>query len=392
MRTIINFCKALMRDPLLWGACALLAVGTLMPAVVPSRAHGIADQRSEIEQRHNAITKEIANGGYAATDDPGAALQLSKARAEGEALAATDSRSFYEAAAEVARIDLEEIKKGYLSYDELVARADFEYSRAMADYGKAAPASSTSELTLFEGATVSVAYLPSVAWFLPVLILVARALAKSQEGHLFEAPTRSAGGRAALVFAPLAAGAVAIPLAVLVPALVLFGVMNGIGGAAQPITYVVGKNVEITTMGTALGLTLLFIMLSSLFLAALATLFFRLTGQPAVGVAGAALVAALPMFSGYFDASGPLAGTIAFLPSTYCAPASFIPSAGFTSYLVMQCQADINPVAGAAGLLTGTALLLVASALADRLALPRLALPRLTSPRPTHRRRKAPSC
>lgn len=270
-------------------------------------------------------------------------------------------------------------QKGYLSYDETMAEADYQYSQALADYGNATPASSTSELTLFEGATVSVKLLPSVAWFLPGLILVARALTKSRERHLFEAPTLSAGRRAALVFIPLAAGAVVIPLAVLVPALALFAIKNGVGGAGQPITYLVGQSVEVTTIGAALGLMLLFIVLSGLFLAALAVLLFRLTARPAVGVAGALLVAALPMFSGYFDAEGPLAGIIAFLPSTYCAPASFIPVAGNAAYFVMQCRVGINPLAGAAGLLVGTALLVVASALADRLALPRLASLRLTA-------------
>lgn len=387
MRTIANFCKTLMRDPLLWGACALLIVGTLMPALVPSRTYGMADLRSEIEQRQASLAQCLADGSMdTAPDDMRALLQARNDCME-EALAATESRSFYRAAAELARLDIEMIQNGYLSYDEPMAEADYRYSQALADYGKAAPATATSELTLFEGATVSVAYLPSIAWFLPVLILATRALTKSKEGHLFEAPTWSAGRRAALVFAPLAAGAVAVPLAALMPALALFGIKNGLGGADQPITYVVGENVETATVGAALGLMLLFIILSSLFLAALATLLFRLTAQAAAGVAGAALVATLPLFPGYFDASGPLAGIIAFLPSTYCAPASFIPSAGNAAYFVMRCQADIGPVAGAAGLLAGTALLVVASALADRLALPRLGYPRLTP-----RRRKADPC
>ncbi len=387
MRTIVNFCKALMRDPLLWGACALLAVGALMPAVVPSSTYGVADLRSEIEQQHASLAQYLSDGSFdTAPHDMRTLLQARNDCME-EALAATDNRSFYKAAAELAQLSVEMIQRGYLSYDELMAEADYEYSRALADYGEAAPASSTSELALFEGATVSVACLPSVAWFLPVLILTARALTMSHERHLFEAPTRSAGRRAALVFAPLAAGAAAIPPVILAPALALFGVRNGVGGAGQPITYVVGSDVKVTTTGAALGLMLLFIVLSGLFLAALAVLLFRLTAHPAVGVAGAALVAALPMFSGYFDAEGPLAGIIAFLPSTYCAPASFIPVAGNAAHFVTQCRADINPLAGAVGLLAGTALLVVASTLADRLMAPRPAFPRLTT-----LRRKADSC
>lgn len=387
MRTIINFCKALARDPLLWGACALLAVSALMPALVPSSTYGMADLRSEIEQRHTSLVQYLTDGSFdTAPDDMRALLQTRNDRME-EALSATDGRSFYKAAAALAQLDMEMIQKGYLSYDELTAEADYRYSQALADYGKAAPAGNTSELTLFEGATVSVAHLPSVAWFLPVFILAARALTKSQEQHLFEAPAWPTGRRTALVFAPLAAGAVVSPLAALAPALVLFGIKNGIGGPGQPITYLVGQAIEATTTGAALGLMLLFIILSGLFLAALAVLLFRLTARPAVGVAGAALVAALPLFSGYFDAEGPFAGIIAFLPSTYCAPTSFIPDAGNVACLLMRCQADIDPVAGAAILLASTTLLVVASAVADRLALPRLAFPRLTSSR-----RKADSC
>lgn len=372
MRTIVNFCKALMRDPLLWGACALLVAGALMPALVPSMTYGLDGLRSEIEQQHASLAQHLGDGSfYTAPDDMRTLLRARNDCME-EALAATDNRSFYKAAAELAQLSVEMIQRGYLSYDKLMAEADYEYARALADYGEAAPASSTSGLTLFEGATVSVACLPSAAWFLPVLVLAARALTMSRERHLFEAPTRPAGRRAALVFAPLAAGAVAIPPAAIAPALALFGIRNSVGGAGQPITYVVGGDVKVTTTGAALGLTLLFIVLGGLFLAALAALLFRLTARPAVGVAGAALVAALPMFPGYFDASGPLAGVVALLPSTYCAPASFIPSAGNAAYFVMQCQADIDPAAGAAGLLAGTALLVAASALVDKLAPPRL--------------------
>lgn len=371
MRAIASFCKALLRDRVLWGTCGLLAVCALLPGIAAFPTYGIDAQREELRQSYGNLADGLDSGAFDTAPGELKGLLSAKRAALGTALEAGDTVDFYTMAAQVSELDLEGIRLGYVSSDEALAQAELEYSRGMARNGTIAKASNAAELDVLEGFTVAIASMPAPLWYCAALVLVARTLSLSRTGRLFEAPCLSAPGRCALFLAPVIACSTLCLAAFLAPGFVADALRNGMGNPNQPITYVVDGEVYVVSLGSSCANLIASLMLGAVFLACLALFLWRVTGSVPASLVGALVVTVLPLVPVYFDARGPFATVVPFLPSTYLSPAAFLPCAGNPPYQLMTCPVEINPLIGIAILAGSSLALAVASSAVDALSLRR---------------------
>lgn len=143
------------------------------------------------------------------------------------------------------------------------------------------------------------------------------------------------------------------------------------GNPNQPITYVVDGEVYVVSLGSSCANLIASLMLGAVFLACLALFLWRVTGSVPASLVGALVVTVLPLVPVYFDARGPFATVVPFLPSTYLSPAAFLPCAGNPPYQLMTCPVEINPLIGIAILAGSSLALAVASSAVDALSLRR---------------------
>lgn len=371
MRAIASFCKALLRDRVLWGTCGLLAVCALLPGIAAFPTYGIDAQREELRQSYGNLTDGLDSGAFDTAPGELKDLLSAKRAALRMALEAGDTADFYTSAAQVSELDLEGIRLGYVSSDEALAQAELEYSRGMARNGTIAKASNAAELDALGGLTVAIASMPAPLWYCAALVLVARTLSLSRAGRLFEAPCLSAPGRCALFLAPVIACSALCLAAFLAPGFVADALRNGMGNPNRPITYVVDGEVYVVSLGSSCVNLIASLMLGAVFLACLALFLWRVSGSVPASLVGALVVTVLPLVPVYFDARGPFAAVVPFLPSTYLCPAAFLPCAGNPPYQLMTCPVEINPPIGFA-ILAGISLALAAASSAvDALSLRR---------------------
>ena len=371
MRAIANFCKALLRYRVLWGACGLLAVCALLSGIAAFPTYGIDAQREELRQSYGNLADGLDSGAFETAPNELKDLLSAKRDALGTALEAGDTADFYTSAAQVSELDLEGIRLGYVSSDEALAQAELEYSRGMAGNGAIAKASNAAELDALEGFTVAIASMPEPLWYCAALVLVARALSLSRAGRLFEAPCLSAPGRCALFLTPVIACSALCFVAFLAPGFVGNTLRNGMGNPDQPITYVVDGEVHVVSLGSSCANLIASLMFGTVFLACLALFFWRITGSVPASLAGVLVVTVLPLVPVYFEAQGPFAAVVPFLPSTYLCPAAFLPCAGNPPYQLMTCPVEINPLIGIAILAGSSLALAVVSSAIDALSLGR---------------------